>query len=93
MNRNYLNPREIRREYDVETWCATRETHPAVGYAIHAISDSSRTPNQIWEAPTNAEYEHVTMAIDEFITHGDFSAEPDGRYQWGAEVITLLEDR
>lgn len=83
MNRNYRTP-------SVETrWADTRETHPAVAMAIHAIADSKRSPEAIWDDPTPAEWDHVTMAVEEYITRGDFPAEPDGRYPWGVEAVTL----
>lgn len=74
MTRNYNAP-TVARE-----WCASRETHPTVATAIHAISDSRRTPDMIWEAPEPSEWDHVTMAVEEYLAHGDFDAEPDGRY-------------
>ena len=65
------------------------ETHQAVAVAIHAISHSSRSPEAIWGAPTTAEWDHVTMAVEEYVSHGDFRAEEDGRYPWGQEAIVL----
>jgi hypothetical protein len=38
-------------------WADTRGTHPAVAAAIHAIAGAQRTPQAIWEAPTDAEFE------------------------------------
>lgn len=83
MNRNYRAPLVDAR------WADTRETHPAVARAIHAIADSKRSPEAIWDDPTPAEWDHVTMAVEEYIAHGDFPVEPDGRYQWGVEAIIL----
>ena len=83
MNRNYRVP-PVARE-----WAQSRETHEAVATAIHAIADSSRTPEAIWEAPTAAELDHVRMAVEEYVSHGDYPAEPDGRFSWGQEAITL----
>lgn len=68
-------------------WSSSRETHPAVASAIHAISDSKRSPEAIWEAPDSAEWDHIEMAVEEYVSHGDF--EPDGRYSWGMETIKL----
>jgi hypothetical protein len=34
----------------------------AVAQAIHAISDSTRSPEAIWGSPTPAEWDHVKMA-------------------------------
>lgn len=83
MNRNYKRP-----SVDAN-WAASRETHAAVAVAIHAIADDSRAPEAIWEDPTPAEVDHVTMAVEEYIVHGDFDAEPDGVYPWGESEITL----
>ncbi|MFP4539124.1 MAG: hypothetical protein ACLFPA_12585 [Dichotomicrobium sp.] len=84
MNRNYGTP-----TVDPQ-WANSRETHMAVATAIHAISDSTRSPEAIWEAPTDAEFDHVKMAVEEYISHGDFPAEPDGTYPWGVEAIRLV---
>ena len=70
-------------------WANSRETHPAVAMAIHAISDSNRSPNAIWEAPTPAECDHVTMAVENYVTNGVVEAESDGTYRWGAERIVI----
>lgn len=81
------------RNYEVPavgaSWAATRETHMAVATAIHAIADKSRSPEAIWEAPTPAEWDHVKMAVEEYVAHGDFTAEDDGRYPWGLETIKI----
>lgn len=81
MNRNYSQP-TVAKE-----WASSHETHMAVATAIHAISDASRSPEAIWEAPTPAEWDHVCMAVEEYVNNGDFTAEPDGRYPWGEETI------
>lgn len=83
MNRNYPTPTPK------PNWASARGTHIAVATAIHAISGSARTADEIWEAPTAAEWDHVTMAVEEYTRHGDFPAEPDGRYPWGEENITV----
>lgn len=70
-------------------WATSRETHLAVATAIHAISDSSRSPQDIWEAPTQAEWDHVHMAVENYIAAGVFAAEEDRRYPWGAETVEL----
>lgn len=81
------------RNYDApevgHDWADTHETHPAVARAIHAIADSKRTAEAIWEAPTPAEWDHVAMAIEEYVTHGDFPAEADGRYPWGQGAVEI----
>ena len=70
-------------------WYLSRETHPAVAAAIHAISDSNRSPETIWDAPTAAEWDHVAMAVENYVNAGLFPAEADGAYPWGAETIRL----
>ncbi len=70
-------------------WADTRNTHMAVATAIHAIADSKRSAEAIWDAPTAAECDNVAMAVKKYIAHGDFPAEADGRYPWGVETIIL----
>lgn len=83
MNRNYNTP-SVDRE-----WANSRETHMAVATAIHAIADAERSPEAIWDAPTPAEWDHVTRAVEEYVTHGDFPAERDGKYSWGMESVIM----
>lgn len=89
MNRNYNLP--ISKSY-ADAWGSSRETHPAVVMAIHALADSKRTAEAIWEDPTSAEWDHVTIAVQEYVTVGDFPTESDGRYSWGMEFIRLPND-
>ena len=70
-------------------WASSRETHMAVATAIHAIADSRRSADSIWEAPTVAEWDHVKMAVEEYVAHGDFLAEEDGCYAWGTETVRI----
>ena len=46
-------------------------------------------PEAIWEAPTAAEWDHVAMAVENYVDNGVFSAEPDGRYAWGQESVVI----
>jgi hypothetical protein len=78
-NRNYNTPRVARE------WANSRETHMAVATAIHAIADSKRSPEDIWDAPNPAEFDHVAMAVAEYVAHGDYEA-ADG-YSWGQETV------
>ena len=80
-SRNYSCPKVSLR------WSRLRETHPAVASGIFAISRAGRSPDEIWEAPTDAEWDHVTMAVEEYVRAGLFPAEDDGRYPWGFETI------
>jgi hypothetical protein len=70
-------------------WASSREAHPAVAMAIHAISDSRRSPEAIWEAPTKDEWDHVAMAVENYVANDVFEAEDDGRYPWGGECIEI----
>jgi hypothetical protein len=84
MSRNYQTP-----TVDPQ-WAASRETHMAVATAIHAIADSSRSPEEIWEAPTPAEWSHVRMAVQEYVVHGDF--DDAGDFAWGDETLRYVDD-
>lgn len=70
-------------------WADSRETHMAVATAIHALADDKRTAEAIWADPTPAEWDHVTMAVQNYVEAGAFPAEDDGRYNWGEEAITI----
>jgi len=70
-------------------WADSRETHIAVATAINAISGPDRNAEAIWEDPTQAEWDHVCMAVENYISAGLFPAEDDGRYSWGCAVVTL----
>jgi len=83
MSRNYKTPTVA------PEWANSRETDMAVAVAIHAIADSRRSAEAIWEAPTPAEWDHVTMVVEEYVSHGDFDWEP--RFCWGAGAIEIAE--
>jgi hypothetical protein len=81
MSRNYEAPTVS------SEWAASRETDMAVAVAIHAIASVDRTPEAIWEAPTEAEWDHVTMAVKEYVTAGLY---PDERtFAWGDETLRI----
>ncbi len=80
MNRNYSRP-EVSAD-----WASKRETDMVVAVAIHAISSDARTAEMIWQSPTPAEWDHVAMAVEEYIRNGDYDADPHG-YCWGQETI------
>lgn len=82
MNRNYDNPTVS------ADWAFSRETDMAVAVAIHAIADSTRSAEAIWEAPTAAEWDRVVMAIEEYVRNGDFPFDPTG-YCWGQETVRI----
>ena len=83
-NRNYPTPR-------VEPeWADSRETDMVVAVAIHAIADDSRSAEDIWADPTTAECDHVTMAVEEYLAHGDFERSESGRYAWGQATIEVV---
>lgn len=100
MSRNYPSMIQLINHYGrVESrdalarWADSHETHLAVATAIHAIAGADRSPEAIWEGPTAAEWDNVTMAVEEYVAQGDFAAEDDGRYPWGAEAIDLTIDQ
>ncbi len=70
-------------------WDNERETHIAVATAIHAIASGARTPEVIWDDPTDAECDQVARAIEDYVANGVFSAEPDGRYPWGQDSVVI----
>lgn len=70
-------------------WAGSRETHIAVATAIHAISGPGRSAERIWANPTAAEWDHVCMAVENYVDAGVFAAEDDGRYPWGCETVVL----
>jgi len=67
-------------------WASSRQTDMAVAVAIHAIASHDRTPEAVWEAPTSAEWDHVVMAVQNYVDNGVCDAQPDG-YCWGQEVV------
>lgn len=83
MNLNYAIPAVPAR------WADSRETHPAVATAIHAIADKTRSPEAIWEAPTPAEWQHVAMAVEQYVTAGLFERMGEEGYSWGEETLLL----
>lgn len=70
-------------------WATSRNTDMIVAVAIHAIADSKRSAEQIWEEPTAAEYDNVKMAIENYISCGVFDADENNRYCWGNETVSL----
>jgi len=79
-NRNYTRPTVS------QDWAESHETDMAVAVAIHAIADNKRSAQVIWENPTAAEWDHVTMAVTEYVAHGDFDYD-DAGYCWGLEKV------
>ncbi len=89
MNRNFPCVYDLELE-DVREWAQSRETALPVAVAIWAIADGERTAQRIWERPTPSEWDQVTMALDEYLRHGDFARSPDGFYKWGADQVRCL---
>lgn len=87
-NRNYNTINELPISLsDLEQWASSRETDRAVALAIHAIADESRSADAIWEDPTPAEWDHVRVAVQEYVEHGDYS--PKDEYHWGEERFSV----
>lgn len=68
-------------------WADSRETSMVVAVAIHAISGPGRSPEQIWESPTNNEWDQVVIAVENYIDCGVFDAQDT--YIWGQESFAL----
>lgn len=81
MNRNYKTP-AVDRE-----WSASRNTDHVVAVAIHAISTTYRSAEEIWENPSPYEWDNVLMAVEEYVTHGDY--ERQDSYNWGEATIFM----
>lgn len=69
-------------------WASSRETDTAVAMAIHAIASSGRTPEAIWEAPSAAEWDHVVMAVQNYVAAGVVEYDATG-YCWGQEIVRI----
>jgi hypothetical protein len=70
-------------------WAESRQTHPAIAMAIHAISDSRRTPEAIWESRTEDEIEDVRDAVSSYLDDAVFQEEEDGRFSWGVAIMFI----
>lgn len=81
MTRNYKTP-----HVDGQ-WADSRQTDMVCAVAIHAIADASRSADDIWSDPTPAEMDHVTMAVEEYMRHGDFSVAD--HYNWGSTRVGM----
>jgi hypothetical protein len=80
--------RKFPRPFVSPEWCASHQTDSAVAVAIHAIADASRSPEQIWEAPTPEEVERVKLIVRELVLNDYFEFQAAG-YGWGEGKITL----
>lgn len=81
MNRNYKTADDIGMTHEsAHRWGESRNTSAAVAIAIHAIASDTRTAADIWEDPTDAEAQHVEMAVQDYVMRGDYSP---GEYRWG----------
>ena len=67
-------------------WAESRHTHAAVAAAIYAIASSARSPEAIWEAPSQPEIELVILAVDQAVRRGDFEPDAYG-FAWGDRTI------
>ena len=73
---------------EMERWADAAETAVDVAEAIHAISDDTRTSQAIWEEPTQAEEDHIRMALENYIAAG-VARQSEGPWNWGLETISL----
>jgi len=81
-----INQLAITRD-DLAQWAASRETSEVVAHAIHAIAGKNRAPESIWAAPTPAEWDHVQMAVENYIDNGLY--ESQDVYYWGEESFSI----
>ena len=89
MSRNYSYIGNLKiSSADLERWADTHETAMPVAIAIHAIADSNRTAQEIWEAPTPSEWDYVAMAVTEQVAYGNCEFDEDG-YPWGMEIVSI----
>lgn len=82
-----INDLEISRA-ELACWAGIREASEVVALAIHAIADGLRTADEIWDAPTNAEFDHVVMAVRSYTESGLYDY-GEGVFCWGCETIDL----
>lgn len=89
ISRNYESPQHLAGcSIALALWAEARETDYPVAVAIHAVSKiTRRTPQAIWEAPEESEYEGIREALAEYLSHGDFRPSDTGRFQWGVSDI------
>jgi hypothetical protein len=74
-------------------WSVNRQTHPAITQAIFALSNSERTPEAIWEAPTPEEWRRISELVVEYVIDGDFAVD-NGKFAWGPfETLRLMPAR
>lgn len=69
-------------------WASSRETDKAVAMAIHAIASGDRTPEAIWEDPSADEWDHVVMAVENYVAAGVVEYDATG-YCWGQEIVRI----
>jgi hypothetical protein len=86
---NYPTPSSIGTLNQFRAWGNPRETDEVVVAAIFAIADSNRSADAIWESPTPAEFDHVKMAVEEYVREGYFAEREDGCYHWGQEKVCI----
>ena len=67
-------------------WAESRKTHMAIAAAIHAIASGARSPEAIWEAPTQPEFELVIRAVEQAVRRCDFEPDAHG-FAWGDRTI------
>ena len=92
MNRNFDFPANILAKHpDLPQWAHDHATDEVVAVAIQAIASGTRTREAIWDDPTDTEWDIVRVAVEEYITRGDYPVSANSRYSWS--VLTLVTDR
>jgi hypothetical protein len=70
-------------------WAEERDTHPAIARAIHEIATADRTPQQIWERPTEDEDLEISAALYGYLKRGEFPRTTDNTYSWGKSYLRV----
>lgn len=79
MSRNFNSiPSSYNARFD--QWAQSRCIETEVAAAIHEVAGGNRTPELVWEQPTDAEHDNVMMCLNEWAANGDIEADV---YQWG----------
>lgn len=67
-------------------WAETHNTSTEIADAINEISVTTRTMEQIWDEPTDAEFRNVVARADEIACHEAES------FDWGCFTIIVHVD-
>lgn len=75
---------------ELKQWAASHETHEAVAAAIHQFADDNRSPQEIWEDPTEVEVNWVLKRVGLFAAAHQYGLDEDfERVEWGATSFPI----